>query len=289
MLNTVDFRKTGSSDTGRNLSPELWSVIPWEEMLHRPSDKGIMRYYDLGNMPLAGTQTTQIGWGDAFKVYAASGCAFAPVSNPGGTETIGGALQMSTDTDDDEAAFAEAYPAFRLSGLTTSSGPLVFECCFAQNSIATNMAAVFFGLAEVDLFTLGANVPMNSADAIDASGAMIGFRIEEDGLGVVDTVYSDRATSFTNIGDTEGGTLTANTFTKFGMVYDPNNVNECVKFYVNNVKCSTAMTRAALIALTNLDANNLGFLWCAAADSAATSYKGWMKWAAIGQMFPVGA
>ena len=159
------------------------------------------------------------------------------------------------------------------------------------------MAATFIGLGEVDAFTLAANVPMNSGDAIDNSGAMIGFRIEEDGLGVVDTVYSDRATSFTNIGDTEGGTLVAHTFKKLGFIYDPQLTgtdsgrpeNCCVRFFQDNQLCATGLTKSTLTGLTNLDANALGLLWATAADSGGTSFLGSLKWWRVAQLFtPVG-
>ena len=114
---------------------------------------------------------------------------------------------------------------------------------------------------------------------------MIGFRIEEDGLGVIDTVYNDRATSFTNIGDTEGGTPTAFTFRKLGMYYDPRESTNCVRFYADNVELSSKLSNS-LTGTTNLDANPLGFMaaWCA--DSAGTSFIGYLKWVAVCQLFP---
>src|SRR6266542_1518707 len=290
MKNTVGFNRTGQIDAYRSLSPDLWQSLrfPIAEIQDTPG-LGLFIFDDFTQSmpPLAPTLTTQIAYGP-YKAYAASGCTISRVSAVNSVELIGGALQIAMDTDDDEASIA-GPESFLLSGLTTNSGPLVFECCYAQNSIVTNLASTFIGLAETDLFTLAANAPNNSGDAIDNSGAMIGFRIEEDGLGVVDTVRSDRATSFTNIGDTEGGTMAAYTFAKYGMVYDPNNASRCVRFFVNNVECTTALTRAALIALTNLDANALGLLWSVAADSAGTAFKGFMKWWAVRQLYHVGA
>ena len=273
-----------SSDTSRLPSPAVWGDFPWLA-IQAGELNGVLFADDFADFPLVGTQTTQINHG-RYKLYAASGCSIAPVSAVNSVELGGGALAINTDTDNDEASIAQSYPGFLLTGLNSNSGKLCFECCYAQKSVATNMASTFIGLAETELFTLGSNVPHNSGDAIDASGALIGFRIEEDGLGVVDTVYSDRATSFTNVGDTEGGTLVAYTFKKLGFVYDPEKSSNCITFFADNVELSTKLSRSTLTGLTNLDANALGLLWSVAADSAGTSFSGYLKWWRCGQLLP---
>ena len=265
-------------------SPSLWSRLDFHRTYWDRSH-GIGYHDSFVDLPLAPTLTTQIAFG-RYKAYAASGCTITKPSAINSVETFGGALAIGLDTDDDEVAFGEAYNTFRLSGVHSTSGPLLFEFCYAQNSIATNMAAGFIGLAETETITFAANTPFNSADAISNTWSGIGFRIEEDGLGVVDTVYTDRATSFTNIGDTEGGTLAANVFDTFGILYDPTDAARCVRFFKNNRELTTAMTRAALVALTNLDANNLGPMIAHAADSAGTTFISYLKWWRIAQLVP---
>lgn len=265
-------------------SPALWSRLDFDRCRWDRS-YGIGYHDNFVDLPLAPTLTTQIGFGK-YKGYAASGCTIARVSAINSVETFGGALAFGLDTDDDESAFGEAYNTFRLSGSATTSGPLIFECCYAQNSIATNMAAVFFGLAESDAVTFGANTPFNSADAITNTWSGVGFRILEDGLGVVDTVYTDRATSFTNVGDDEGGTLAANTFDNFGILYDPNNVSRCIRFFKNNRELTTAISRTTLTGMTNLDANNVGPMIAFAADSGGTSFAAYLKWWRVAQLVP---
>lgn len=275
----------GVANTTRDMSQAIWGRFPIAEVTCG-SQRGWFRYEDWSDLPLAPTLTTQIAYGK-YKAFASSGCTISRVSAVNSVELLGGALQLATDTDNDAAIIADAYPAnIRLSGVPGTDGLMCFEVCIAQGSVATNMASTFIGLAETDLMTLAVALPLNAGDPITNDGAMIGFRIEEDGLGVIDTVYSDRDTSFTNIGDTEGGTLTANTFRKLGMVYNPNDESECVTFYANGVKLATKLTRTALKALTNLDANPLGFLYGTVADSAGTSHKSFCKWAAWGQVYP---
>lgn len=282
---TVDFRNNlGSANTDRLWSRNIWADCPWLD-IEDGSVPGLVFFDDFQGFPLIGTQTTQIGFG-RYKVFATTGSSVTRVSAVNSVEVAGGALSETLDTDNDSASIAQAYPSYLLSGNTSDSGKLWFEVCYAQNSVATNMAAVFLGLAETDQWTLATGVPFNGGDAITNSASAIGFRIEEDGLGVIDTVYSDRATSFTNIGDTEGGTLTANTFRKLGFVYDPSRTTDCIRFYANNLQLSSVVSKTTLQGLTNLDANALGFLWSSCADSAGTSFAGYLKWVRIAQLLP---
>lgn len=284
-MNNVTFRRTGSTVSGQHEpSPEIWADCPVKDLLERP-ELGRYFYDNFLDFPLIPTITTQVGVGK-YKAYNTGSGTFQGVTSINSAEVLGGALQVDLDTDNDSGSIAQAYPQFRMSGLPATDGKLWFECCYCQSSVVTNLASVFFGLAETEQFTLAATVPLNASDSTNNSGSMIGFRIEEDGLGVVDTVVSDRATSFTNIGDTEAGTMTAFTFAKYGMVYDPTRSTDCVRFYVNNVQTTTSISKSTLIAYTNLDANALGFLWASCADSAGTTFKGFMKWVRIAQLNP---
>ena len=286
-VNTARFRMNQTTDATRLPSANIWSgrvVCPWNDIMENVID-GIAFYDDFTDLPLAPTLTTQIAFGK-YKAFANTGCTISKVSPVNAVEVWGGAANIAIDTDNDAVILSHAYPSFLLSGLTSNSGPLWFEVCYAQNSIATNMAAGFFGLAEVEQFTLANTVPFNAGDPITNGGSFIGFRIEEDGLGVVDTVISDRATSFTNIGDTEGGTLVANTFKKFGFVYDPDSTDRSrmIRFFANNSELATAISYTTLTGYTNLDANALGFMWGHVADSAGTAFSSYLKWVKIAQL-----
>lgn len=285
-INLIDHILNGSADTTRGPSRSIWYDCPVLEILARP-ETGMYLFDDFSDLPLAPTLTTQAGFG-RYKAYAASGSSVSRVSTINSVETQGGALKLATDTDNEAAAIAQAYPGYMLTGLSSNSSKLWFECCIAQKAVGTNMASTFIGLGETDLMTLADGVPLNGGNSPTADGAMIGFRIEEDGLGVIDTVYADRATSFTNIGDAEGGTLSAYTFKKLGMVYDPNKLgtNDAVTFYADGVALTSRLSRTALAALTHLDANALGLLAVTVADSGGTAHELYMKWWRIAQLFP---
>lgn len=265
-------------------SPAIWADCPVNLILEQPR-LGRYLYEDWKQFPLIGIQTTEIAHG-GWKVFNTGAGTVVPVSAVNSVEIPGGALKIALDTDNDQGAIAQSYPTFNMTGDPATSGKLWFEVCYAQKSVLTNMAAVMIGLAETELWTLATAVPFNAGDAITNAASFIGFRIEEDGLGVIDTVYSDRATSFTNIGDTEGGTLTAFTFKKLGIVYDPAKAADCVTFYADNLELTTRLSKAALVALTNLDANALGPIIAACADSAGTAFEAYIKWIRVCQLNP---
>lgn len=266
-------------------SPFIWSDCPVIEMLNDPN-VGVHYYDDFKDFPLAGTQTTQIAHG-RYKVFATSGSSVLPISSINSVEMMAGGLAFSTDTDNDSASLAQSYPNLFLSGSTSTSGKLWFECNVAVNTIATNTHGFFVGLAETDQFTLATGVPFNGASAtITNGGSMIGFSKDEDGLGVVRSVYSDRATSLTDVSATAGTISAAYAQIKLGMVYDPNKTTDCVTFFVNGVDTGTYVSKSTLTGLTNLDANALGLMFAHIADSSGTSSVSYLRWWRAAQLFP---
>lgn len=287
-MNTLRYKgNLGSGDTSRTPSPAIWADCPIRNIQERVQN-GIFFYDDFSDLPLAGTQTTQIGYGK-YKVFGTTGSGISRLSTFNSVEIPGGFAAAQLDTDNDSASLAQAYPSFMLSGLSSNSGKLWFECCYAQNSIATNMAGVFIGLAEVEQWTLATGVPFNGGDAITNAASAVGFRIEEDGLGVIDTVYSDRATSFTNVGDAATTLGSAYKFVKLGMKYDPaDKEGKAIRFFKDNLELADSISLTTLQGLTNLDANALGLIWSTVADSAGTSFIGAMKWWSCAQVFDLG-
>ena len=257
----------------RSYSPNIWADCPLDDIRNGVLPGAWIEKNGWSTFPLAGTQTTQIGFDD-YKLFATADGTIAPVSAINSVECIGAPLAFTcgTTSDNESLSLAQSYPSFLLSGLTTNSGKLWFEAEIAVSSIATNTIGFMLGLAETEQWTLASGVPFNAGDAITNAASFIGFRKEEDGLGVVDTVFSDRATSFTNIGDAEGS-MAANTLIKYGMVYDPKQTDDCIRFYENGVQLTTEMSNSTLTGKTNLDANALGVIAAVIADSAADAVK----------------
>lgn len=280
-------------------SPAIWATCPlgWIKKYY---PEGHVRW-DARRMSLAGTQTTQIaGPIEGTKVYNTGALVVDSVSNPNSTERWGAVMRFGGDTDNDSASLAQAYPTFRMSGVTSTSNRLWFEVCLASTTLLVDTQGWMVGLAETELWTLAAGVPFNGGDAITNSASFIGFRKGEDALGVVDTVTSDRATSFTNVsgGTTVGGTTdgsalsAANTFAKFGFTYDTgpgNDVNSdrCVRFFQDNVELASAISKSTLLATTNLKANALGPIIAIITDSSGTAALTYVKWLEVAQLPPL--
>jgi len=264
----------GSASTLRGPSPNIWGDCELEA-IRNGRVAGTILEDDFLDFPLIGTQTTQIAHG-RYKVFAHTGCAVTPVSTVNSLEVGKGVLDASLDTDGDSASLAQSYPSFLL---TSTAGKLWFEARLAYTPITTNGIGWFIGLAETELWTLAAGVPFNASDSITNSASAIGFRKPEDDTTTFDTVYSDRATSFTAIGDGEGSVAAAYQWTKLGMVFDPDAVaTDRITFYQDNLKLTTKVSHSTLTGLTNLDANAVGPLFAMIADSAGTSGHVYLDW-----------
>lgn len=286
--NTVDFRlNRGPGESSRQRSPNIWYDCPILDIVEG-NRNGVFFRDDFVDFPLAGVLTTQAALG-TYKAFGSTGSTITKPSTFNSVEVPGGAAELAVVTNDLSASIAHAFPTFLISGSTANSGKLWFECCVAQNGIGVDRASSIFGLAETEQFTLANTVPLNGGDAFSNAGAFLGFQVTEDGLGAVNAGYTDRGTSLVNA--VAGiGTLAANTFAKFGFVYDPYSYDagQCIKWYFNNLQVGQT-SKAVLTGTTNLKANALGFIWAMAADTAGTTSKNWMKWWSCAQVFePLG-
>lgn len=289
----------GTLDLQPKESDDIWKSCPWDDIGDpRSSTPGVKFYDDFTTKPLIPTETTQIGYDD-YKVFATSGSTVVPVKQINSTNYVGGVLSMIADTDAHSASIAHAYPFMRFSGDSSKDGKAWFECRLCFTSFAANHEAVFIGMAETDLWTLATGVPF-SADtgAITNSAAAIGFRKVVGApsvTGGIDTVVSDRATSFTAIGANESvvastaaqvGTATypAYTFVKLGFIYDPTDTVNSFKFYTDGLLNTTPYTAANLAATTNLKAGMFGFIAAVMGGSSGSSdgiYIDWIRGAQI--------
>ena len=264
--------------TDDNPSPAIWGDCPMEE-LRRGYIPGTFFEDDLTDFVLPATQTTQVTQG-RYKAYCATAGAwtvdFMPHSTTAGV--AGGIISGLCDTDGDAMSIGTEAAPFLLT--TTQQGKIWFEARIATTSILTDMGQIFCGLGENHVTTFSGSIPLGNADATSNALAMIGFNRLEDGLGVLNTSYADHATAWTDIGTAANSTLAANTFIKLGMKINFGDSSRCVRFYVDNVECASAMTKAALLATTFLDVSCLGPLLAFYADSAGTAdylYLDWWK------------
>lgn len=279
-----------TADAGSGISNNLWGQggagCP-RDGIRNGDVRGVYWDTDYENVPLIGTQTTQIAnGGNGLKVFNTGAGTVVSKSTINSVEKAGGFLAVALDTDNDSGSFAQSYPSFLLSGSESTSGKLWFEHRMCFTGILTNGLGWILGLAETDLFTLATAVPMNGGDAITADGGFIGFNKLEDGLGVINTCKADRAAAAPTSIQAAVGSVAAFEFFKLGMFYDPANAVECLTFYFNGIKQSTVISKATLQAYTYIDANALGFMFASVADSAGTTSESFHDWTKIYQLLP---
>lgn len=295
---SVTYGETGTVDTTRVPSPAIWRNCNWldfERGENSRQGQGTQPFMDdFLFFPLAGTQTTQIGFGN-YKIFATSSSSIAGVSAVNSVDLGGGILDFLVDASTHSASLAQAYPGYKVTGDPSTGDKLWFECRIALDSVTTNVAGLFVGLAETSLFTLATAVPFtsNTGIALSNAGSFLGFNKPAVNTTTMNTVYNDRATSFSILGTGEVGSTTlagavaANTFTKLGMLYDPNDRNgRNVRFFQDNYELTTAMTNTQIKATTNLKANSLGIMMSVVGGSAASSNNVYLDWWRIAQLYP---
>ena len=292
-VNDIRSRANLVANTARQFSPSIWADCPISDLKANPT-KGLFFFDDFDSNPLIGTQTTQIGY-STYKVFATANAAVTPVSTVNSVEIGNGIAAFTHAADNDSASLAQAYPAFMLSGSTSTSGKLWFECRIAVKSLLTLRNGFLVGLGESDLFTLATAVPFNADAAVPTNGgSFIGFNKWEivsttaaattSLPGGINTSRTDRATSFTQIQADAAIMSAAFTFIKLGMVYDPYNTAKAVRFFADNLELSSYITPTQLAATTNLKANAVGLIIASVAAASVSTDATYLDWWACAQM-----
>ena len=265
-----------TQDVDRGPSAGVWGDCPVtiQDLLNDPT-LGWFFHDDFTDFLLPGTQTTEINLG-RYKVYNTGAGKVITDSMPTATGTAkrGGIISMLCDTAGDQSVIGTHACPFLLNA---SAGPLWFEGRIATTSIATNMTHLFLGLGNNDEVTFGAAIPLADADATGTAVNLLGFTRLEDGLGVLNTSYSDEAAVYTHV-QTSAGAIVANTFIKLGMKFDPKGGAGALKFFVNGVQTTTSLSATVLAALTNLDVSGLGLVFAQFADSGGTANYAYLDW-----------
>lgn len=270
-------RRNLTVDQTRCPSDSLWADCDFEA-IRTGEISGIAFRDDFTDFGLPGTQTTEINLG-RYKVYN-TGAGVIQYDDMPHTTTpaggMGGVISMLTDTDGDQSVIGTQTSPISLD--TTQVGKMWFEARVALTSILTNMGQFFLGLCENGVVTYGAAIPLANANATASTCAMIGFNRLEDGLNVLNTSYADHAAAWTDIQASANTTLAANTWIKLGIKFDPKDTTRCVRFFVDNIECTSAMTKTALAALSHVDAKGLGPCMAFFADSAGTANYCYLDW-----------
>ena len=290
----------------REPSDSIWGTCPVDE-LSSDIRKGWLYYDDFRNMTLAPTMTSQVPYGQ-YKVQAVTTGNVVPQTNVNSVVQISPVLNNIVNATGINSTIAQAFGNARLSGVSGTDGKLWFEACIAIQGIVATTQGFFLGLAETNAFTFTTSNPFALTMATPVnSGAMIGFQSIETGPLAINTVYNDRATTFTTIQAGVAGTLpqgatpafsapltplgvaagsfgaTAYTFTKLGFIYDPAQGAGCITFFQDGLPFATQLSNASLIATTNLKANLLGLMLAVVGTGTGGTF---MRWWRCAQLYP---
>lgn len=282
-VNKITFAQSGTVDQTRGPSGRIWGDCPWNTIVDDPG-KGIAFFDDFLDFPLPGTQTTQITLG-RYKVYNTGAGVVQSDAMPHSStaSVVGGVISTLCDTSGDASALGTQASPFLLT--TTQLGKVWFEARVAIDSILTATGTWFVGLAENLNLTYGAAIPLGTSDAVSNAGAFLGFTRLSNGLAVLNSSSADHATGFTHLQTSANTTLLAQTWIKLGMTIDFQDTTRCVRFFVDNVECTTAMTKAALLAMTFIDVSGLGPCWAFFAGASGTACYTYMDWWRAAQTF----
>lgn len=279
-MNTQQYSGTSTADTSRTRS-NFWADCPIDSIIHGNRD-GIHFFDDFAEFTPIGFATGNVtalttvgGVGGKYKAFSSLNGTITPVNAVPTTAVAGGILRMNNTGNNEATNLSMACAPFLLNN---TAGKLWFEARVAMTSIITNNMQMFVGLGETTAMANSVTVPLDGADLANTSGSMIGFNVLEDGVGVINSCYQDRSTTWTNVKASLTTAMVANTFIKLGMSYSPTDTTNAVTFYVNGVKQANVISAATLTALTSLDVKGLGMCIALYNDTAGTDQYVYLDW-----------
>ena len=251
VLNVVD---------GRGLSSTIWHDCP-RGVLGVDNNDGVFLFDDF------------VLGASAWNSYTDTGVTLTTAAG----ESYGALEVAGNDADNDEGTIQSGG----LAAIDSSAGKKVwFEARFKKASIANNALAVFLGLAEPGLAAADTLVD-NTGEVADKD--LIGFQtLHADGDALVFCYRKAGQTKQTVSLDSDSSVLTADTYVKVGLKYDPSaDSDERIKIYVDGVEQANAVTSANISAATFPDGELLAALVATKVGAAAES-KCQIDWIAVG-------
>lgn len=221
--------------TSSGLSGNVWKDCPSSDELKMGIRQGVEVYDHFQYSGLVTSPTTEA---------ALIGLPLSGFGSAGSTitfaDTAGGVLVLTEATDNEGNGLKSKSHSFQISSLL---GKLWFEARVKVSLITVNLINMCVGLMDNSAMTV--NVPMSTANPPILDGCnFVGFFLKEADTGAITTSYiADTVTPVTV--QTGVATLVADTYIKFGMVFDPNYRGTGVAslaFFVNGVEQSTRKT-----------------------------------------------
>ena len=275
MTNVVQYRDR--SDTTRGPSPVIWADCPWADIQNQTGQgSGGYSFWD----DFTNASKTDAGLhegagesaGGPYIFYGDTGVVMKTQASTTEGNAIGGVLQVSgNDADNDEGSLSTGSPAFIVSDTTAYAKKLWFAARIKSVTVADNGVAQFIGLA----WDHGSQVSVAGAEAlVDNTGALgafsyLGFHVDAADGDSWDFVHKAEGQAQTVL-ISGVDTAVADTYAKFGFVYDPGEVDaKQIRIYVDGAEQSTYGTATTIATATFPDAEAMAPTWATKVGSAA--------------------
>jgi hypothetical protein len=219
---------------GRGLSPEIWQPHGFiGGNLVDPSRVGFFFDDFADGAAWASASTVR------YSVYLDPSCTFSPYTVVDNSEREWGVMRLTQDgTDNDQVSIQLGGGVGGIMKIDPTSAAednavVAFECRIRQSSIANTLIKWFAGLAQEGLSA-------NDGLIADAANTMadvdyVGFWVDEaDGD---DVMFSFKKTSGTAVATHDIHVPVADTWTKYGFIYDPKAPStQKIRTYINGAE-----------------------------------------------------
>ena len=245
--------------SGNGLSPRLWAD-----------------YFQTTSSPTG--EGESFGFLDDFILDPGSRFTVVGDESPpaGGIAGLGGILELTTGTTDNQEAYVSSEECFVISDTAGDDKKLAFECRFRLPQI-TDTYNSFVGLGPI----AAANM-ITDAGALAAAEPFLGFEVlEADGDAINFIFQATSQTKQTLIAGIQVPVV--NTWYKLGFLYDPAAVaSKRIRIFVDNVEQTTFVTATQIAAATFPDAEAMATLM-AVKNGAAADKELEVDWIACAQ------
>ena len=296
MTNVIQYRD--ASDTTRGPSPVVWGDCPWMEIQAQVAQGagGYSLWDDFINASNTDAGLHE-GAGESagstpYILYGDTGVLIKTQPSTTEVNAIGGVLQMSVnDTDNDEGSVSGGSPTFIVSDTAAYSKKLWFEARIKSVTVADNGVAQFIGLAwdhAAQTSMAKANALVDDTGALgtlgDASCSFLGFHQDLGDADAWNFVYKAEGQAETEL-ISGVDTAVADTYAKFGFVYDPDAVDaKKIKIYVDGAEQSTYGTATNIAAATFPDAEAMAPFWATKVGTGSAAVLCSLDWWRVAQL-----
>jgi len=283
MTNKVRYNGDNSR---RGLSPALWGdqakVVADQDL-----GKCVFQFEDFRGWSTHTVNTNAVIQGSAasWKVIASDGVLINPPATVDLATGESGVLTISgADADNDELYLCNPYEWLKLDDSVPNR--IKLECRMRKDVLTDATSSFSFGLTKVS--DAVAAMLTDGTGVLEANVDFVGFQQLTDDGDAIDLVYQATGQTLNTL-LANAGTMTANTFIKLGLEYNPTPGDlNCLKFYIDGVhvnRVANTVSAADIAAATFPDAVAVvpvfGFIMNGTGDASYPA----LDWIAAGQWF----